>query len=110
LKRMQAEKPQPDQAVDDVPQLSEMPRPAPVSEPVPQNSHTNRMTRYPEAPSRQDEYKDDVMRQAREIRDQFAAQINDSKTPKTNTPGQSDDDNKQTLENRPSRTESRYLN
>jgi hypothetical protein len=109
LKQMQAEKPQPDQAVDHVPQLTEIPRQEPVSQPVPLNSHTARLTRYPETPSRRDQYEDDIKRQAREIREQFAAQINDSRTnvPKTNVPS---DDNKQTSESRTTRAESRYLN
>lgn len=71
LKLMQTETPKPDEVVSDVPQLSEMPRPEPVPEPVPLNSHTNRMTHYPETPSPVDEYEDDIRRQAREVHEKI---------------------------------------
>jgi len=83
LKLMQAESPKPGEVVTDVPQLSEIPRPEPLPEPAPLNSHTTRMTRFPETPSASDEYQDDIKRQARELREQFAEQL---LTPPNNSP------------------------
>lgn len=101
LKLMQAEKPQPDQVVADVPQLSEIPRPEPVSEPVPLNSHTNRETHFPETPSPLDEYQDDVMRQAREVHEQIV-------TP-TLRPGQPDGDKYEVLKRGRAEAAFRYM-
>jgi len=77
LKNIKAETPQPEQVVVDPPQLSEIPRPEPTSEPVRLNSHTTRLTNFPETPSIKDEYADDVRRQARELREDLAFQIDE---------------------------------
>ena len=102
FKLMQAETPKPDQVVNEIPRLSEMPRPEPVPEAVPLNSHTNRMTHFPESPSPLDEYEDDIKRQAREIREDLA--------PPNAGARQSEDDKQQTSETQQNGGENRYLN
>jgi hypothetical protein len=77
LKQMKPETPQPEQVVVDPPKLSEIPRQAPAAEPVRLNSHTTRLTHYPGPPSMEDDYHDDVMRQARELREELAFPIHD---------------------------------
>ncbi len=77
LKQMKAETPQPDQVVVDPPKLSEIARQSPTAEAVPLNSHTPRLTHNPERPSTRDEYRDDIKRQARELREELAFQIGD---------------------------------
>jgi|SRR5208337_487619 len=79
LKQMKAETPQPDQVVVDPPKLSEISRQAPTAEAVPLNSHTPRLTYYPETPSTKDEYRDDIKRQAREMYEQLAFQTREEK-------------------------------
>jgi hypothetical protein len=69
LKHMKTETPEPGQAVIDLPKLSELPSPEPLEETVRMNSHTPRRTHFPYTPTAKDEYYDDVMRQARELRE-----------------------------------------
>jgi hypothetical protein len=83
LKQMKAETPQPEQVVVDPPQLSEIPPQAPASEPTRLNSHTTRLTHFSETPSLEDEYEDDVKRQARELREELAFQIHDDENKPT---------------------------
>jgi len=98
LKRMKDETPQPEQVVVDPPELSEIPRPAPTPEAVRLNSHTTRLAHLPESPSENDEYRDDIKRQARELREELAFQIaefeghgnegqSQSEAPETSKPG-----------------------
>jgi hypothetical protein len=74
---MKTEIPQPEQVVVDPPKLSEMKPPTRTAEAVPLNSHTNRLTHFPETPSMEDEYADDIKRQAREVRETLDFQMDD---------------------------------
>ncbi len=77
LKQVKTETPQPEQLVVDPPPLSEIAPPTPTAEALPLNSHTRRLTHFPEPPSTEDEYRDDIKRQARELREELAFQIGD---------------------------------
>ena len=82
LKHMKAETPDPEQVVVEVPKASDLPRPTPTAEAVPLNPLSTRLSHFPETtPSLEDEYRDDVKRQAREIREELAFQIHDEKPP-----------------------------
>jgi hypothetical protein len=69
LKHMKAEAPDPEKVVVDLPKLSETPPPEPTEETARINSHTLRRAHFPYTPSARDEHYDDVMRQARELRE-----------------------------------------
>jgi len=73
LRNLKAEEPQPDQVIVDPPRLSEIDRPAPLPNPVRMNSHTPRFTHFPETPTMEDEYYDDVLRTQREQREEQKA-------------------------------------
>jgi len=75
LQYLKAEAPQPDEVVIDPPKLSEIDRPAPTHFPLRMNSHTNRMTHYPETPSFADEYYDDLLRATREMHEDVLEQV-----------------------------------
>jgi hypothetical protein len=84
LKHMKAETPDPEQVVVDLPKLSEIPQPTPIAESVPLNSHTASRTHFPDTPpSAIDDYRDDVKRQSREMREDLASQVRGEKSGST---------------------------
>jgi hypothetical protein len=90
LKHMKAEAPGPEQVVVEVPKASDLPRPTPTAEAVPLNPLSTRLSHFPETtPSIEDEYRDDVERQAREIQEELAfarkkvMEIHDEKPPES---------------------------
>ncbi len=83
LKQMKTETPQPEQVVVDLPQLSEISRPRPIPETLRHISYAEWCTHFPDTPSPQDEYQDDIQRQAREVRETLAPQIHDDEDEST---------------------------
>lgn len=69
LKQMKTETPKPDESIVDPPELSEIPSPEPAEETVRMNSHSARRTHFSHPPTAKDEYYDDIMRQARVLRE-----------------------------------------
>lgn len=69
LKHMKGEAADPDGVVVDLPRLSELPAVEKTAEAERMNSHTAGLTHYGSAPTGKDEYFDDVMRQAREMKE-----------------------------------------
>lgn len=69
LKHLKIEASKPDESVVDLPKLSELPEPAPSEESSRINSHTPIRAHFPYTPTVKDEYYDDIMRQARELRE-----------------------------------------
>lgn len=79
LKNMKAEVPEPAQVVVDLPQLSEIDRPAPIPAPPDRmDSHTERRTLFPDTHPLTAEYEDDILRQQREVREELAFQIEET--------------------------------
>lgn len=72
LKHLKSETPEPGQAVVDLPKLSALPSPEPAEETARMNSHSLRRAHFPYTPTAKDEHYDDVMRQARELKEKPA--------------------------------------
>ena len=75
LKHLQTETPQPSQVVIDLPKRTEPRGPMPGPAPALGKPDTYCPLRVPEPGSAEDDYQEDVLRQAREVREELAFQI-----------------------------------